>query len=182
MSKFTTILAILAVSAIAFSACDTPKHPDDVQKDDTPRFEAEEPEVMEEDEMEGEEETMETESETEQEPSEETAMSAEAAQYVEYTAAKYNELKGNKPFVVYFHATWCPTCNVLDEKITDEISSFPKGAMILNADYDTETELRDQYGVNRQTTLVVLDAEGNVSATLTNPSMEKLMEEINKTL
>lgn len=62
--------------------------------------------------------------------------------------------------VLFFHASWCPTCRALDASLN--AGDIPDGLTILKVDYDTETELKQKYGVRTQHTLVQVDADGNM--------------------
>jgi thioredoxin 1 len=62
--------------------------------------------------------------------------------------------------VLFFHATWCPTCRALSKDIDANISFIPLGTHILKTDYDSEMELKKKYGVTTQHTLVQVDASG----------------------
>ena len=64
--------------------------------------------------------------------------------------------------VLFFHASWCPSCRFLDAGIREHADEIPDGLTILKLDYDTETELKKKYGVTTQHTLVQVDAEGNL--------------------
>lgn len=63
--------------------------------------------------------------------------------------------------VLFFHASWCPSCRGLDASIEGNLKSIPEGVSILKLDYDTETELKKRYGVTYQHTLVQVDKDGN---------------------
>ncbi|OGG44815.1 hypothetical protein A2673_02150 [Candidatus Kaiserbacteria bacterium RIFCSPHIGHO2_01_FULL_50_13] len=63
--------------------------------------------------------------------------------------------------VLFFRASWCPTCRALDADIKAHLNDIPAGVAILILDYDTETTLRQKYGVTYQHTLVQVDAGGN---------------------
>lgn len=60
--------------------------------------------------------------------------------------------------VLFFNATWCPTCQRAVENLTSE--DFPAGLVVVSVDYDTELDLRREYGVTTQHTFVQIDAEG----------------------
>lgn len=62
--------------------------------------------------------------------------------------------------VLFFRASWCPTCRALDADI--KASAVPAGVTILDVNYDTETALKQKYGVTTQHTLVQVDASGNL--------------------
>ena len=64
--------------------------------------------------------------------------------------------------VLFFHAAWCPSCRALNSNIESNRSSIPTGVSILKTDYDSETELRQKYGVTTQHTLVQVDKDGNL--------------------
>jgi thiol-disulfide isomerase/thioredoxin len=61
-----------------------------------------------------------------------------------------------KPNIVYFHATWCPTCKV-QQPIVDRLATRPemKDVTIFVADYDKETGLKRALKVTQQSTFVV---------------------------
>lgn len=64
--------------------------------------------------------------------------------------------------VIFFRASWCPSCKALDESIKANINTIPENLLILDADYDVETEMKQKYGVTTQHSLVQVDAEGNM--------------------
>ena len=70
--------------------------------------------------------------------------------------------------VLFFHAEWCPTCRRLESDIN--ANTVPDGVHILKVDYDSETALKQKYGVTRQHTLVVVDSSGNKIKTITTPT------------
>ena len=100
-------------------------------------------------------------------PSSDTAeeapvQTASAGGYVDYSEQALADSSGNKQ-VVFFHATWCSTCNFFEGQIEDQ--GVPDGVTVLKADFDRDTELKDQYGVNVQSTFVLLDENGEVEQT-----------------
>ena len=64
--------------------------------------------------------------------------------------------------VLFFHASWCPTCRALNTDIEASKSEIPGDVAILKTDYDTETELKKKYSVTTQHTLVQVDKDGNM--------------------
>lgn len=79
--------------------------------------------------------------------------------YTEYDQAKLAATTGTR--ILFFHAPWCPQCRALDASI--KAGEVPAGVTILKVDYDSNQALRQKYGVTIQTTLVKLDAQGNVA-------------------
>lgn len=101
--------------------------------------------------------------------------------FTDYTDELYSELLGKKPFVLFFHASWCSTCVQLTKDIKENLANFPKGTVILDADFDTETKLKQDYGVLMQATLIVIDRTGKEAERLAAPSVEELMAAVAKT-
>ena len=64
--------------------------------------------------------------------------------------------------VLFFHASWCPSCRGLNTSIEGNLNSISEGVTILKTDYDKETELKKKYGVTYQHTLVQVDKDGNM--------------------
>lgn len=83
-----------------------------------------------------------------------------AGTYEPYSEEKLALAEDGK-VVLYFSASWCPTCRALDADIVGNLSQIPEDVHILKIDYDSAVELRQKYGVTTQHTLVEVDAEGN---------------------
>lgn len=81
--------------------------------------------------------------------------------YEEYSPEKLS-MANDGDLVLFFKASWCPTCRALDSSIKSEISMIPEGLTILYVDYDQNSELKKKYGVTTQHTLVQVDANGNL--------------------
>ncbi|MBC8745365.1 MULTISPECIES: thioredoxin family protein [Paraburkholderia] len=74
-----------------------------------------------------------------------------------FNQAQFDQLNAaGKPVVVYFHATWCPTCKV-QQPIVDRLAAQPdmKQVTIFVADYDKEAALKHAMKVTQQSTFVV---------------------------
>lgn len=105
-----------------------------------------------------------------------TEENTEAPLYTDFSQQLYSELLGKKPFAIFFYAGWCPDCVNLEGKIKANIADFPGGSVILKADYDTESELKKEYGITVQSTVVVIDKNGNAAPTLFGPSVLDLKD------
>ena len=75
------------------------------------------------------------------------------AEYTERAAAR----AGTK-VVYFFHASWCPTCRATEQAISRD--GIPVGLTVVKVDFDTELDLRKQYGVTTQHTFVQVDPSG----------------------
>lgn len=85
---------------------------------------------------------------------------ASAGAYVDYSDEALAAAEGTR--VLFFHAPWCPQCRALEADIL--ASGVPDGVTVLKVDYDSRQDLRQQYGVTLQTTVVALDEAGSATA------------------
>lgn len=188
MSQFTKLLAVFTLSVFTFTACVAPSENDESHSNSTESEEevvVDESTLMEEDEEESSEENKEDESsEAEEETAEEVEEVSldEDPEFVAYTASQFADLEGSQGFAVFFHADWCPTCIGLEKDLEANIGSFPRGAKILEANFDTELDLRKKYGVNVQSTVVIIDKNGNEVKTLAAPSAAEIKAELMEVL
>ncbi|GAA1699532.1 hypothetical protein GCM10009792_19450 [Microcella alkalica] len=81
---------------------------------------------------------------------------AQPGAYVDYRDGVIGETPGTK--ALFFHAPWCTQCRALEQSILE--GEIPVGLTIIKADFDSETALRQQYGVTLQTTIVYVGDEG----------------------
>lgn len=171
MLKKIIVLPVLAITAIALAGCSSP-----VIKNSDQKIPSETTSKI-------EEQTIAVENNS-------TAIAVETSeeetQYISFTQEKYQELLGKKPFVIFFHAGWCPSCVQTDKVIKQDLASatpkLPKGTIILKADYDSETELKKTYGIVMQSTHVIIDKQGNVTAKLAEPSIDEYAQKITASL
>lgn len=89
----------------------------------------------------------------------EASQSKTAARYVEYSKEAFDKAINNKR-VYFFHAKWCPTCKIANEEFIQNMDKIPNDVILFKADYDTEKELKTQYGITYQHTFVLVDNEG----------------------
>jgi len=92
---------------------------------------------------------------------EDSAMVAKVGSYEVYSPEKIAMVE-TKDVVLFFHASWCPSCRALNSDIEKNVGAIPSGLTILKTDYDKETELKKKYGVTTQHTLVQVDKDGNL--------------------
>lgn len=87
------------------------------------------------------------------------AAASTPGEYVAYDESTLANTTGTR--ILFFHAPWCPQCRALDADIAN--AKLPDGVTIFKTDYDSNQELRQKYGVTLQTTLIKLDASGNLA-------------------
>lgn len=102
--------------------------------------------------------------------------------YEDYSKTKYVALKGKEPFVLFFHANWCPICRRMEKEIAADLENYPKGTRFLKADFDTETELKKEFGIKVQSTVIVFDESGEVIYTAQDPALDDLKAAIEKSV
>ena len=78
--------------------------------------------------------------------------------YADYSASSFASTGGTR--IIFFHASWCPQCRQLDASI--KAGKVPDNVTIFKTDYDSNQTLRQKYGVTIQTTVVLVDANGNL--------------------
>lgn len=86
-------------------------------------------------------------------------MMAAKASYEMYTPAAFAEA-AKKRRVLFFHATWCPTCKVANADLEKNIGMLPADVVVFKTDYDTQAELKKKYGITYQHTFVLVDEAG----------------------
>jgi len=102
-----------------------------------------------------------------------------SAAYRAYSPEAVASASAQDKIVLFFHASWCPTCHVLDKDITDNSDKIPANVRILKADFDNETELKKKYGVRLQHTLVQVDKNGQKIALWSqSPSLSDVLNEL----
>lgn len=81
-------------------------------------------------------------------------------EYTDYSTGYFDQTAQNSRRILFFHAAWCPQCRALENDI--RAKGVPAGMVIFKVNYDTESGLKQRYGVTLQTTLVEVDAAGNL--------------------
>jgi thiol-disulfide isomerase/thioredoxin len=97
------------------------------------------------------------------------------------TVSDYNNNRGTysgRRLVYFFHASWCPVCQGIENEIKSDISRVPENTTIIQADFDTSTELRKKFGVTYQYTFVQIDSEGNEIKQWSASSLQKVVDGI----
>lgn len=89
------------------------------------------------------------------------AMMKKTGVYAPYEAGKL-AMANTGDVVLFFKASWCPSCRALDSNIKANLDAIPAGLTILEVDYDNSAAMKQQYGVTTQHTLVQVDANGTM--------------------
>jgi thiol-disulfide isomerase/thioredoxin len=84
---------------------------------------------------------------------------AHHGKYASYNKAAFDNAKDVKR-VVFFAATWCPTCMATDKALKQSKANIPAGVEIFKADFDKSGTLKEKYGVTHMDTFVQVDKDG----------------------
>lgn len=85
--------------------------------------------------------------------------------YVDYSKSALNKASGNRR-VLFFFASWCPTCKPADASFKENMSKIPEDVTLIRVNYnDPETDqeekdLAKKYGITYQHTFVQIDSTG----------------------
>jgi thiol-disulfide isomerase/thioredoxin len=103
-------------------------------------------------------------------------MMSSPGEYVDFSESVWNGLYKKEPFVLFFHASWCPSCKQTDSEINADPSKIPTGTTIVKVNYDTSADLKKEYGVTYQHTYVYFDAQGNMVKKTAGDNFAKIIE------
>lgn len=82
---------------------------------------------------------------------------AHALEVKPYSAAALAQAQqADQPVALHFHADWCPTCRAQEKALQALGTEKGLDLTVLKVDYDNEKELKRQFKVNSQSTLIVL--------------------------
>ena len=99
------------------------------------------------------------------------AAAAHALDVKPYSAAALAEAQtADKPVALHFRADWCPTCRAQDKALESMKSEPGLDLTVLAANYDTEKELKKQFAIRSQSTLVVLRGQKETGRSINETS------------
>ncbi len=106
-----------------------------------------------------------------------------SSRYVEYSKEAYNQA-ANKRRVLYFYATWCPSCKVANEDFLANPGKIPEDVVVIRTNYNDpntdadEKNLAKKYSIIYQHTFVQIDAQGNELAKWNGGETDELVTNI----
>ena len=102
-----------------------------------------------------------------------------AGSYEAYGAEKMAMASSTHNVVLFFRASWCPTCISVDKDIKANLGKIPSSLTILDVNYDNSSELKKKYGVTYQHTFVQVDKDGNMIKKWSgSPTLTALVKEV----
>ncbi len=84
------------------------------------------------------------------------SLAANAGEHKNYTDAAFEAAQSaGRPILIEISASWCPTCQA-QKPILSELSAQPqfKDLIILEVDFDTQTNIVKKFGARAQSTLI----------------------------
>lgn len=90
----------------------------------------------------------------------------------------------NSRRVLFFYASWCPTCKPADADLIANESKIPNDVTVIRVNYDDsdtdteESELAKKYGITYQHTFVQIDSQGKEIAKWNGGKIDELLEKI----
>jgi thiol-disulfide isomerase/thioredoxin len=140
--------------------------------------------MMEKDEMVNEEDEMMKKDDATMEKTDDSMMkeddgaTMEKGSYETYAPEKLSKANSGD-VVLFFRASWCPTCKAVDTDIRTHLSAIPGDLTILDVDYDNSTALKQKYGVTYQHTFVQVKADGTLIKKWSgSPTLVSLIAEV----
>jgi len=115
--------------------------------------------------MEGKDEAMMKKDEGSMEKDGDKMMKPDSSRYVEYSKAVLDQ-SADMRRVLYFYATWCPSCKVANEDFTANPNKIPEDVVVIRTNYNDpntdqeEKDLAKKYGITYQHTFVQIDEQG----------------------
>lgn len=104
--------------------------------------------------------------------------------YIEYKDGVL-EKNVDKRRVLFFYASWCPTCQPADAEFTKRKSEIPKDLILIRVNYNdpetdkAEKDLAKKYNITYQHTYVEIDDQGKEIKKWNGGKMDELIENVN---
>lgn len=107
----------------------------------------------------------------------------EQVKYVTFSDGVIEENAGKRR-VLYFYASWCPTCRPADQSFHDNEAQIPEDVTLIRVNYnDPETDeqekaLAKKYGITYQHTFVQVDENGQQISIWNGGQIEELLSNL----
>ncbi len=105
------------------------------------------------------------------------------SRYVQYSKSALVSASGKRR-VIFFYASWCPTCKSADVSFTQNESKIPSDLTLIRVNYndpDTDQEEKDlakKYGITYQHTFVQIDSTGKEVTKWNGGQINELLSKI----
>lgn len=85
------------------------------------------------------------------------------------------------PVVLFFYATWCPTCNAAMKDIDKDPGRLGDVTVVI-VNYDKERDLKAKYKITYQHTFVQIDNQGNPLAVWNGGGVDEILKHVVHTM
>ncbi|MBP9817610.1 thioredoxin family protein [Candidatus Shapirobacteria bacterium] len=105
------------------------------------------------------------------------------SRYIQYSKPTLDNTSNNRR-ILFFYASWCPTCKPADASFSQNIEKIPQGVTLIRVNYnDPETDqeekdLAKKYGIVYQHTFVQINSSGEVVTKWNGGQMDELLSNI----
>ncbi len=105
------------------------------------------------------------------------------SKYIEYSKSNL-ENASDKRRVLFFYASWCPTCRPTDENIKSNVNKIPEDLVVIRVNYndpdteEAEKDLAKKYNITYQHTFVQIDENGNEITKWNGGQIEEILQNI----
>lgn len=97
--------------------------------------------------------------------------------YAAYSDIVFQSAEGKKR-VLFFHASWCPTCRSANAEFEKSLDQIPADVVLFKTDYDAEDTLKNRYGITYQHTFVQVDENGKELAKWNGGGIDELLDNV----
>lgn len=104
-------------------------------------------------------------------------------QYVQYSTGILESVQEPRR-VLFFYASWCPTCRPADKSLQENVARLPEDVVVIRVNYnDPETDqeekdLAKKYEIGYQHIFVQIDTAGNKLHQWTGGEIEELLKNL----
>lgn len=112
-----------------------------------------------------------------------TEVDTTVSKYIQYSNSALEDTAQLRR-VLFFYASWCPTCRPVDEELSQNASQIPEDVRVIRVNYndpDTDSEekvLAQKYEVTYQHTFVQISSDGTEIAKWNGGGLGQLLENI----
>lgn len=105
------------------------------------------------------------------------------SRYVQYSKSVFDSVSSNRR-VLFFYASWCPTCKPADASFTQNSNKIPENTTVIRVNYNdpetdqSEKDLAKKYGITYQHTFVQLDTTGKEITKWNGGQIDELLSRI----
>jgi thiol-disulfide isomerase/thioredoxin len=105
------------------------------------------------------------------------------SRYIQYSKAALEKAAATRR-VLFFYASWCPTCRPADANFTQNTNKIPEDVTLVRVNYndpETDQEERDlakKYGITYQHTFVQIDNTGKEVTKWNGGQIEELLSRV----